>query len=94
MSAGIAAAMVRAACKHPKVHTLEDTEEATKAFVPFQPQLLHIPEAFGADFVDSIAPFTDLLRNGHHQVITVSKVVVGSNNVAHQYVANQLLCEL
>ena len=56
MSAGIAAAMVRAACKHPKVHTLEDTEEATKAFVPFQPQLLHIPEAFGADFVDSIAP--------------------------------------
>ena len=27
MSAGIAAAMVRAACKHPKVQTLEDTEE-------------------------------------------------------------------
>ena len=56
MNGGIAAAMVRAACKHPKVQTSEDTEEATKAFLPFQPQLLHVPEAFGADFVDSIAP--------------------------------------
>ena len=46
MSAGIAAAMVRAACKHPKVQTLQDREEATKAFVPFQPQLLHTLEVF------------------------------------------------
>ena len=47
---------VRAECKHPKAQTLEDKEEATKQFVPFQQQLLHTPEAFGADFVDSIAP--------------------------------------
>jgi len=56
MSAGIAAAMVRAACKHPKAQTIVDIEEATKQFASFQPQLLHTPEAFGVDFVDSIAP--------------------------------------
>ena len=55
MSAGIAAAMVSSACKHPKVHTNEDIEAAVKTFAGFQPQLLHTPEAFGADFVDSIA---------------------------------------
>ena len=56
MSAGIAAVMVRAACKHPKAQTIVDIEEATKQFAPFQPQLLHTPEAFGGDFVDSVAP--------------------------------------
>ena len=56
MSAGIAAVMVRAACKHPKAQTLEDKENTIKQFVPFQPQLLHTLEAFGADFVDSIVP--------------------------------------
>ena len=55
MSAGIAAAMVRAACKHQKAKVTADIEEATKQFAPFQPQLLHTPEVFGADFVDSIA---------------------------------------
>ena len=56
MSAGIAAAMVRAACKHQKAQVAVDIEEVTKQFAPFQPQLLHTPEAFGADFVDSMAP--------------------------------------
>ena len=56
MSAGIAAAMVRAACKHQKAQVTADIEEATKQFAPFQPQLLHTPEVFGADVVDSIAP--------------------------------------
>ena len=56
MSAGIAAAMVRAACKHPKAPTNEDVEEAVKHFADFQPQLLHTPEAFGAEIDDSIAP--------------------------------------
>ena len=56
MSAGIAAAMVRAACKHQKAQVTGDIEEATKQFAPFQPQLLHTSEAFGADCVDSIAP--------------------------------------
>ena len=41
MSAGIAAAMVRAACKHQKAQVTGDIEEATKQFAPFQPQLLH-----------------------------------------------------
>ena len=48
--------MVRAACKHQKAQVTVDIEEATKQFAPFQPQLLHTPEAFGDDFVDSIAP--------------------------------------
>ena len=56
MSAGIAAVMVRAACEHPKAQTIVDIEEATKQFASFQPQLLHTPEAFGADLVDSITP--------------------------------------
>ena len=54
MSAGIAAAMVRAACKHRKAQGTTDIEEAAKQFAPFEPQLLHTPEAFGRDFVDSI----------------------------------------
>ena len=56
MSAGIAAAMVRAACKHPRAQTDTASIEATRFFEAFQPQLLHTPEVFGADFVDSIAP--------------------------------------
>ena len=56
MSAKIAAAMVRVACKHPTAQTLVDIEEATKQFASFQPQLLHTLEAFGGDFVDSIVP--------------------------------------
>ena len=48
--------MVRAACKHQKAKVTADIEEATKQFALFQPQLLHTPEVFGADFVDSIAP--------------------------------------
>ena len=55
MSAGIAAAKVRAACKHQEAQITVDMEEVTKPFAPFQPQLLHTTEAFGADFVDSIA---------------------------------------
>ena len=56
MSAGIAAAMVRAACKHQSILTQADAEEAMDQFAPFSPQLLHIFEAFGSDLVDSIAP--------------------------------------
>ena len=56
MSAGIAAAMVRAVCKHQKAKVTADIEEATKPFALFHPQLLHTHEAFGVDFVDSIAP--------------------------------------
>ena len=55
MSAAIAAAMVRAACRHQKAKINIDIEEVTKQFEPFQPQLLYTFEAFGADFVDSIA---------------------------------------
>lgn len=56
MSAGIAAAMVRAVCKHQSIPTQADAEEAMEQFVAFLFQLLHIPEAFGADSIDSIAP--------------------------------------
>ena len=55
MSAGIAAAMVRAACKHQKVPGIADLKEATKQFVHFQPQFLHLLEFVGVDSVDSIA---------------------------------------
>ena len=55
MSAGIAAAMVRAACKHQKAQLTVDIEEVTKQLAPFQPQLLHTPEAFGSYLIDSIA---------------------------------------
>ena len=68
MSAGIAAAMVRAACKHPKVNTNEDIEEAVKQFADFQPQLLLTPEAFGADFVDSIAPVHRFIMQWHSPI--------------------------
>ena len=56
MSAGIASAMVRAACKHEQARSQDEDAAITKEFAPFQPQLLHTPEAVGADFVDSIAP--------------------------------------
>ena len=56
MSAGIAAAMVRAACKHQSVSTQVDAEDAMKQFAAFSPQLLHTPEGFGGDVVDSGAP--------------------------------------
>ena len=55
MSAGIAAAMVSVACKHQRAQIVVDLEEVTKQFAPFRPQLLHTPEAVGADFVNSIA---------------------------------------
>ena len=65
MGAGIAAAMVRAACKHPKANTKEDIEEAVKKFADYQPQLLQHPEAFGADFVDTIAPVHRFIMQRH-----------------------------
>ena len=37
MSAGIAAAMVRAACKHQKVPGIADLDEAAKQFAFFRP---------------------------------------------------------
>ena len=55
MSVGITAAMVRAACKNQQAQVAVDIEEVTKQFAPFQPQLLHTLEAFGADVVDSVA---------------------------------------
>ena len=48
--------MVSAACKHQRAQIVVDLDEVTKQLAPFQPQLLHTPEAVGADFVDSIAP--------------------------------------
>ena len=54
MSAGIAAAIVGAACKHPSVVSKVDAEEAPVLFVPFRPQLLHSLEIVGVDFVDSV----------------------------------------
>ena len=56
MSSGIAAAMMRAACKHPSIPTQVDQDEAMEQFGPFSVQLLHTPEAFSDDCVDSIAP--------------------------------------
>ena len=61
MSAGIADAMVRAACKYPSIPTQVDPDEAMEHFAPFSFELLHTTEAFGADFVDSIAPVHNLL---------------------------------
>ena len=55
MSAGIAAAMVRAACKHQSILTQADAEEAMEQFA-LSLQFLHTHDAFGADLVDSIAP--------------------------------------
>ena len=52
MSAGIAAAMIRLACKHRSILTQVDPEEAIALFAPFSPQLLHTVEASGVDFVD------------------------------------------
>jgi hypothetical protein len=68
MNAGIASAMVRAACKHPRAQTNEDIEEAVKTFADFQSQLLLTPEAFGADFVDSIAPVHRFLMQWHSPI--------------------------
>ena len=68
MSAGIASAMVRAACKHPRAHTNEDIEEAIKTNADFQPQLLLTPEAFGADCIDSIAPVHRFLMQWHSPI--------------------------
>ena len=56
MSAGIASATGRAACKHQSIPPQADTEEDLEQFVHFSPQPLHTPETFGADFADSIAP--------------------------------------
>ena len=56
MSAGIAAAMVRAACKHHSIPTLTDAEEVMEQVAFYSFQLLHTPEVVGVDFVDSIAP--------------------------------------
>ena len=68
MSAGIAAAMVRAACKHPRAQTNEDIEAAISKFADFQPQLLLTPEAVGADFVDSIAPVHRFIMQWHSPI--------------------------
>jgi hypothetical protein len=68
MSAGIASAMVRAACKHPRAHTNEDLEAAISTFADFQPHLLLTPEAFGAYFVDSIAPVHRFLMQWHSPI--------------------------
>ena len=56
MSAGIAVAMVRAACKYQTIPTQVDADEAMEQFALFSFQLLQTPEAFGADSADSIAP--------------------------------------
>ena len=56
MSAGIAVAMVRAVCKYQSIPTHVDADEAMEQFAPFSFQLLHTLEAFGVEFVDSIAP--------------------------------------
>ena len=50
MSAGIAAAMVREACKYQSVTTQVDPDEAMEQFAAFSSQLLHTLEAFGDDF--------------------------------------------
>ena len=55
MSAGIAAAIVRAVCKHQQAQIAVDMEEVTKQFAFSAAASTH-PEAFEADVVDSIAP--------------------------------------
>ena len=52
MSAGIAAAMVRAVCKHQSIQTQVVPEEVMEFVFPFSFQLLQTREAFGAEFVD------------------------------------------
>ena len=56
MSAGIAAAMARAACKHPSAKSDTVSKEATRVLFVFKPQFLYTPKDFGGDFVDSITP--------------------------------------
>ena len=52
MSAGIAAAMVRAGCKHQKDPGIADLEAATKQFAHFQANFHTVLKFVGADFVD------------------------------------------
>ena len=52
----------------PRVQTNEDIEAAISKFADFQPQLLLTPEAFGADFVDSIAPVHRFLMQWHSPI--------------------------
>ena len=56
ISVGIAAAMVRAACKHRSILTQVDPDEAIACFAKFSPSFTNTPETFGVDFVNSIAP--------------------------------------
>ena len=55
MSAGIAAAMVRADCKFRSIITQVDPDEAIAFVAPFSSKFLQTLDAFGIDFVDSIA---------------------------------------
>ena len=83
MSAGIAGAMVRAACKHQSILTQADAEEVMEQFAPFSSQLLNTPEALGADFVDSIAPVHRFLMQWSPPTIHSVQSCLGSDFQYH-----------
>ena len=96
MSVGIAAAMVRAACKYQKAQVTADIEEATKQFAPFQPQLLHTPEAFSElILLTPLLLCIDLACYGLRQIMIVFKVCSGSKvGKPQQHAANHFLHQL
>ena len=80
MSAGIAAAMVRAACKHQKAQIAVEIEEVTKQFAPFQPQLLHTLSLLEQILLIPLRRFIDLRCNGYHKIIIVFEVCLRSGS--------------
>ena len=80
MSARIAAAMVRAACKYQKAHIAVDIEEVTKQFALFHPQLLHTLRFLEQILWIPLRRFIDLSCNGRHQIFTVFEVCLGSES--------------
>ena len=95
MSAGIAAAMVSAACKHQKAQVIVDIEEATKQFAFFQPQLLHTPEALEVISLIPLLLCIDLACCGLRKKMIVFKVCSGSKEgKPQQHAANQFLRQL
>ena len=73
MSAGIAAAMIRAVCKHRNILTQVDPEEAIAFYGLFSPMCLHTLEAF-FDVVDSIVPVHRFVILCHRLLFIVCKV--------------------
>ena len=73
-SAGIAAAMVRAACKHQSIQSQVIPQKALDLFALFFPKCLQFPDVFGGDFLGSIHQFIDSTCNGRHQIFIVCNV--------------------